>query len=57
MKAFTLTAFGQPPRLTERPLPVPGRSEVRLRIAACGPTFADRLMIAGRAIRNARPWR
>lgn len=48
MRAFTLTAFGQPPHLTDRPLPVPGRGDVRLRIAACGLNFADLLMIEGR---------
>ena len=48
MKAYTLSAFGQPPTLIERPVPVPGHGEVRLRIAACGLNFADLLMIEGR---------
>lgn len=48
MKSFTLTAYGQPPALTDRPCPEPGPAEVRLRIAACGLNFADLLMIEGR---------
>ncbi|PKP74225.1 MAG: zinc-binding dehydrogenase [Alphaproteobacteria bacterium HGW-Alphaproteobacteria-6] len=48
MKAFTLTAFGQPPALVDRPCPDPGPGEIRLRIAACGLNFADLLMIEGR---------
>jgi NADPH2:quinone reductase len=48
MRAFQLTAIGEPPALIDIPLPEPGPGEVRVRIAACGLNFADTLIVAGR---------
>ncbi|WP_425098904.1 NADPH:quinone oxidoreductase family protein [Tropicibacter sp. S64] len=47
MRALYLTSHDSPPTLTERPEPVPGRGEIRLRIASCGLNFADLLMLKG----------
>ncbi|MDE3081591.1 MAG: NADPH:quinone oxidoreductase family protein [Paracoccaceae bacterium] len=47
LRAFTISSFGDTPRLTDLPLPEPGAGEVRLRIAACGLNFADLLMAKG----------
>lgn len=48
MRSFQISDFGCLPELVDRPLPVPGPDEVRVRIAACGLNFADLLMIDGR---------
>ncbi len=48
MRAFQLSALGQPPAFVDLPLPQPQPGEVRLRIAACGLNFADLLMQDGK---------
>jgi NADPH2:quinone reductase len=48
MLALRLTATGQPPALTQIPVPTPGPGQVALRIHAAGLNFADLLMIEGR---------
>lgn len=48
MRAFQISAQGQPPHLTRIDLPPPGPGEVRVKIAACGLNFADLLMIEGK---------
>lgn len=47
MRAFQITEHGKAPDIREVPLPVPGPSEIRIRIAACGLNFADLLMSTG----------
>lgn len=41
MRVVELPAIGAPLRLSERPVPVPGPGEVRLRITACGVCGSD----------------
>lgn len=41
MRAAVLTAVGAPLQLVERPIPVPGPGEVRVRIEACGVCGSD----------------
>ena len=41
MRAVELPAIGAPLRLTERPVPEPGRDEVRVRVEACGVCGSD----------------
>lgn len=48
MKAWLVETLGQPPRLSQRPCPVPGPGEVLVRIGAAGLNFADLLMAEGR---------
>lgn len=48
MKAVLVERIGAPPLLVEKPYPLPGADEVRVRIAACGLNFADLLMIQGK---------
>lgn len=48
MRAYHMTAAGQPPQLVDLPVPEPKSGEVRVKIAACGLNFADLLMIEGR---------
>ncbi len=48
MKAYQITAAGEPPALRDIPRPEPGPGEVLIRIAACGLNFADLLMMQGR---------
>ncbi len=48
MRAMRVHAFGEPPRLTEIPAPVPAAGEALLRVRACGVNFADTLMVAGK---------
>jgi len=47
MRAFQVRSTGQAPILTEVPIPDPGPGQVRVKIAACGLNFADRLMVEG----------
>jgi propanol-preferring alcohol dehydrogenase len=47
MKAMVLHAPGQPLRLEERPDPVPGAGEVRIRIAACAVCRTDLHVVDG----------
>ena len=47
MRAFQITSYGTPPRLTDSEIPSPASGEVRVRIEACGLNFADLLMIKG----------
>lgn len=47
MRALQIEEYGTPPRLTQIAPPEPGRSEVLVRIAACGLNFADLLMMRG----------
>ncbi|WP_394154284.1 NADPH:quinone oxidoreductase family protein [Loktanella salsilacus] len=48
MRAFQVTSFDEPPRVTEIPQPEPASGEVLLRITACGVNFADTLMVKGK---------
>ena len=48
MKAYQITAIGEPPALRDIPRPEPGPGEVLIRITACGLNFADLLMMQGR---------
>ena len=48
MKAYSLSAIGDPPRMVEADDPTPGAGEVLIDIAACGLNFADLLMIEGK---------
>ncbi len=48
MRAFQVQSFETPPCLTDLPLPVPLKGEMRLKIHACGLNFADLLMQSGR---------
>ncbi len=47
MRAFQIDRPGAVPTLREIARPLPGKGEVRVRIAACGLNFADLLMIDG----------
>jgi len=47
MRAMVLEGAGQPLRMTERPDPVPGSGEVRLKIAACGVCRTDLHVLDG----------
>jgi NADPH2:quinone reductase len=47
MRAFQVTSFDQPAKVTTGPDPVPAEGEVLLDIAACGLNFADLLMAKG----------
>lgn len=47
MRAYRITAFGDPAGLADIPRPAPAAGEVLLRIAACGLNFADLLMLKG----------
>ena len=47
MKAYRVTAHGNPPVLADIAQPEPAAGEVLLRIAACGLNFADLLMVRG----------
>ncbi len=42
-----LAGFGEPLRLVQRPVPVPGRGEVRVRIEACGVCGSDLFLQKG----------
>ena len=48
MRAWQVSALGQPAVCRDIALPVPGPGEARLRIAACGLNFADLLMQDGK---------
>ena len=47
MRAMTLATIGQALRLEERPLPQPGRGEIRLRVEACGVCRTDLHVVDG----------
>ncbi|MBS0518474.1 MAG: zinc-dependent alcohol dehydrogenase family protein [Proteobacteria bacterium] len=47
MKAMVLNAIGQPLVLEERPDPVPGRGEIRLRVEACAVCRTDLHVVDG----------
>jgi alcohol dehydrogenase, propanol-preferring len=47
MRAAEIPAVGAPLRLVERPVPVPGRGEVRVRVEACGVCGSDHFLQAG----------
>jgi alcohol dehydrogenase, propanol-preferring len=47
MRAAELPGVGAPLRLVERPVPVPGAGEVRVRIEACGVCGSDHFLQAG----------
>ncbi|MFW8593537.1 NADPH:quinone oxidoreductase family protein [Cribrihabitans neustonicus] len=47
MRAYQITAFGQPPELAEIRCPPPGPGEVAVEVRACGLNFADLLMMKG----------
>ena len=55
MKAMVLFRPGEPLRLTERPLPSPGRGEVRLRVLACGVCRTDLHVVDGELPDLGRP--
>jgi len=42
-----LTTYGQPLVMRERPMPVPGRGEIRLRVSACGICRTDLHVVDG----------
>ncbi len=47
MRAYHIAADGEPPKLTELPIPAPKEGEIGLKIKACGLNFADLLMMKG----------
>lgn len=47
MRAVELPAHGRPLRVVERPLPEPGRGEVRVRVQACGVCGSDLFLQKG----------
>jgi propanol-preferring alcohol dehydrogenase len=47
MEAMVLEAFGSPLRRVDRPDPVPGPGEIRLRVAACGVCRTDLHVVDG----------
>jgi len=48
VRAFQIDSYNATPRLRDIAVPVPGRGQVQVCIAACGLNFADLLMIEGR---------
>lgn len=46
-RAMMLTAYGQPLVMRERPMPVPGPGEIRLRVSACGICRTDLHVVDG----------
>ena len=47
MKAMVLHAYGEALRLEERPLPVPGAGEIRVRVEACAVCRTDLHVVDG----------
>ncbi|WP_210255241.1 zinc-dependent alcohol dehydrogenase family protein [Ancylobacter pratisalsi] len=47
MKAMVLSAYGAPLQLEERPLPVPGSGEIRVRVEACAVCRTDLHVVDG----------
>ena len=47
MRAFQVQSFDEAPALVDLPLPEPEKSQIRLKIRACGLNFADLLMQKG----------
>ncbi len=47
MRAFQVTDFAAPPRITDIVAPIPSKGEILLQIHACGLNFADLLMAKG----------
>lgn len=47
MRAFQVHSFDEAPALVDLPMPEPAKSEIRLKIRACGLNFADLLMQKG----------
>lgn len=48
MKAFVLTDYSQPPRLTEISIPEPKNNEVLIKVAYCGINRVDLAVLSGR---------
>lgn len=55
MRAFGIETYGETPKLTDKPLAMPGPAEIRVRIAAAALNFADTLMIQGRYQERPKP--
>lgn len=54
MRAMVISKAGGPFSMEERPLPVPGHGEVRIRVHACGVCHSDSLTIEGPGIQYPR---